>query len=309
VIAVSVWGGSDATTVEGVVGRVRAAAEEGFDAIWFPQTAGLDALTALAVAGAAVPGIRLGTAVVPIQGRHPIPLAQQALTVADAAGAGRFTLGVGVTHAVVSEGWYGIPYGKVVDLCEEELAALDGLLSEQRQADVSGSHLTARLRLSVGVARPGLVVAALGPRMLALAGRFSDGTVTWMTGPETLARQIVPRITAAATAAGRPAPRVIAGLPICVTDHRDEARDRVRPALAGAATMPSYDRQVKAEGLGDPVDLALIGPEEEVAARLDVLEGVGVTELLANVLGTEEEVARTRAFLVSWGGGQSGPAR
>jgi alkanesulfonate monooxygenase SsuD/methylene tetrahydromethanopterin reductase-like flavin-dependent oxidoreductase (luciferase family) len=138
--------------------------------------------------------------------------------------------------------------------------------------------------------------------MLTLAGRFSDGTVTWMTGPATLGRQIVPAITAAARAAGRPAPRVIAGLPICVTSQRDEARERARPGLAGAATMPSYDRMVKAEGLADPVDLALIGAEDEVAARLDELEGVGVTEVLANVLGTPEEVARTRAFLVSWSG-------
>ena len=107
---IALYGGSDATTVDDVVARVRAAADEGFESIWFPQTAALDTLTALAVAGREVPGIGLGTAVVPIQGRHPIPLAQQTLTVADAAGGGRFTLGIGATHAPVSEGWYGIPY-------------------------------------------------------------------------------------------------------------------------------------------------------------------------------------------------------
>jgi F420-dependent oxidoreductase-like protein len=240
--------------------------------------------------------------VVPIQGRHPIPLAQQALTVADAAGPGRFTLGVGVTHAVVSEGWYGVPYRGVVDLAEEELEALDGLLSTRRQADVEGANLTARLTLSVPVDPPGLVVAALGPRMLRLAGRFSDGTVTWMTGPRTLASQVVPQITTAAAEAGRAAPRVIAALPICVTGNREEARDRARPILAGSAAMPSYGRQLAAEGLDDPVDLACIGDESEVAGRLSSLEGVGVTELLANVIGTEEEVARTRSFLVGWDG-------
>jgi 5,10-methylenetetrahydromethanopterin reductase len=302
VIAVSVWGGSDATTVEAVVARVRAAASEGFASIWFPQTAGLDALTALAVAAVSVPGIRLGTAVVPIQGRHPIPLAQQALTVADAAGPGRFTLGVGVTHALVSEGWYGVPYRDVVALCEEELEALDGLLSTRRQADVEGAHLTARLTLSVPAAPPGLVVAALGPKMLRLAGRLSDGTVTWMTGPKTRASQVVPQIRAAAAEAGRPAPRVIAGLPICVTGSREEARDRIRPILAGSARMASYGRQLATEGLDDPADLACIGDEAEVAGRLAPLEGIGVTELLANVLGTEEEVARTRSFLVGWDG-------
>jgi F420-dependent oxidoreductase-like protein len=303
VIAISVWGGSDTTTVDDVVARVRAAASEGFPSIWFPQTAGLDALTALAVAAVSVPAIRLGTAVVPIQGRHPIPLAQQALTVADAAGPGRFTLGVGVTHAVVSEGWYGVPYRDVVALCEEELEALDGLLSTRRQADVEGARLTARLKLSVPVAPPGLVVAALGPRMLRLAGRFSDGTVTWMTGPRTLERQVVPQITAAATEAGRPPPRVIAALPICVTSEREEARDRIRPILSGAARMPSYARQLATEGLDDPVDIACIGDEAEVTGRLSSLAGTGVTELLANVIGTEEEVARTRSFLVQWDGG------
>lgn len=301
-IEVSVWGGSDTTTVEAVVARVRAAATEGFASIWFPQTAGLDALTALAVAAVQVPGIRLGTAVVPIQGRHPIPLAQQALTVADAAGPGRFTLGVGVTHAIVSEGWYGVPYRDVVALCEEELEALDGLLSSRRQAEVEGAHLTARLKLSLAVEAPGLVVAALGPRMLRLAGRLSDGTVTWMTGPRTLASQVVPQITAAAAEAGRPVPRVIAALPICVTSNREEARERARPILAGSAQMPSYGRQLQAEGLDDPVDIACIGDEAEVATRLSALAGIGVTELLANVIGTEEEVARTRAFLVQWDG-------
>jgi 5,10-methylenetetrahydromethanopterin reductase len=302
VIAVSIWGGSDTTTVDAVVARVKAASTEGFGSIWFPQTAGLDALTALAVAAVKVPGIRLGTAVVPIQGRHPIPLAQQALTVADAAGPGRFTLGIGVTHAVVSEGWYGVPYGDVVALCEEELEALDGLLSTGRQADVEGVYLTAHLKLSVPVAPPSLVVAALGPKMLRLAGRFSDGTVTWMTGPKTLADQVVPALTAAAAEAGRPAPRVIAALPICVTSDREGARDRIRPILAGSARMPSYGRQLAAEGLDDPVDLACIGDEAEVAGRLSSLIGIGVTELLGNVLGTEEEVARTRSFLVQWDG-------
>jgi F420-dependent oxidoreductase-like protein len=223
--------------------------------------------------------------------------------VADAAGPGRFTLGVGVTHAVVSEGWYGVPYQGVVALFEEELEALDGLLSTRRQADVEGAHLTARLKLSVPAAPPGLVVAALGSKMLRLAGRLSDGTVTWMTGPKTLESQVVPEIIAAAAEAGRPAPRVIAGLPICVTGDREAARDRARPILSGSARMPSYGRQLAAEGLDDPADLAYIGDEAEVAGRLASLEGIGVTELLANVIGTEEEVTRTRSFLVQWGGG------
>jgi 5,10-methylenetetrahydromethanopterin reductase len=299
VIAVSLWGGSDVATTAEVVQRVRAAADEGFGRIWFPQTASLDALTALAVAGDRVPGIRLGTAVVPIQGRHPIPLAQQALTVADAAGSGRFTLGVGVTHGVVSEGWYGIPYRGIVDVCREELQALAALLSSERKVDLVGRHLTARFTLGMAAPSPALMLAALGPRMLDLAGSLCDGTVTWMTGPVALARDVVPRIGAAAAAAGRTKPEIVVGLTVCATDYTEDARARIRPALAGAATMPSYRRMVAAEGVADPVDLALIGDEVTLGERLARLEAAGATELMANVVGTPEERVRTRAFLAS----------
>jgi len=301
VIDISVWGGSDAVTTPAVIDRVRTAAEAGLGAIWFPQTAGLDVLTALAVAGAAVPGIRMGTAVVPIQGRHPIPLAQQALTVADAAGPGRFTLGIGVTHAVVSEGWYGIPYRGIVDLCAEEVEALAALLSPARHTDLTGAHLVARMTIGVAVAPPGLVLAALGPRMLDIAGAFTDGTVTWMTGPKSLDGSVVPRIRQAASSAGRPAPRVIAGLPVCLTASPEEARARLAPSMAGAATMPSYRRMLAVEGASDPTEIALVGDEAALEAGVARLEHSGATELLANVVGTADEQARTRAFLASLG--------
>jgi 5,10-methylenetetrahydromethanopterin reductase len=298
---ISLWGGGDATTVKEVVARVGAAAEEGFEAIWFPQTASIDALTALAVAASQVGGIHVGTAVVPIQGRHPIPLAQQALTLADAAGPGRVTLGIGVTHAPVSEGWYGIPYPGIVELCAEELEALAPLLSDSHRADFAGPRLTARITLPVSVPAPGLVLAALGPKMLDLAGRLTDGTVTWMTGVNALGRDVVPRLTAAATAAGRPNPRVVVGLPVCVTDDVAGARQRIGKAMSGAATMASYRRMVVAEGVAEPVDMALIGDADEVGIRIEALAAAGATELLANVVGAGGEVAATRSFLTSWG--------
>jgi F420-dependent oxidoreductase-like protein len=293
---VSVYGGSDAATVDDVVTRAQAAADEGFPGFWLPQTASVDALTALAVAGRAVPAIELGTAVVPIQGRHPIPLAQQALTVADAAG-GRFTLGIGATHAPVSEGWYGIPYRGIVELMEEELQALAPLLSDARKADVTGTRLTARLSLAVSAPAPGLVLAALGPRMLRLAGTYTDGTVTWMTGVKTVEHDIVPAVTEAAAAAGRPQPRVIVGLPVCVTTDRDDARQRVGKTMGFAAQLPSYRRMLAAEGVGDPVDIALVGDEDTVGEAVDALAAAGATELLANVVGEPDERERTRAFL------------
>jgi F420-dependent oxidoreductase-like protein len=295
---ISLSAGSDVVSVGEVVARVRLAADEGFGGFWLPQTASVDALTALAVAGREVGGIRLGTAVVPIQGRHPIPLAQSALTVADAVGAGRLTLGVGVTHKVVSEGWFGVPYRDVVGLCGEELLALSGLLSAARKAEVSGRFVSARIELAVKApAAPGLVVAALGPKMLALAGAYTDGTVTSMTGARTLAEHIVPALRAAAEQAGRPAPRVIVGLNVCITSDVERARARIAPAMNASAQFATYRRTVALEGVAEPVDIALIGSEDEARSRIDALEHAGMTELIARVQGDPDEAVRTRAFL------------
>ncbi len=298
-LAASLWAGAGNATVAEVVAAVRRAAEAGWQAIWLPQTLTIDALTALAVAAHTVPDIKVGTAVVPIQGRHPIPLAQQALSVAQVAGTGRFTLGIGVTHPPLSEGFYGIPYGDVVDLCREELQALQGLLGREHRTDVVGTHLTARGSLMVQAPTPSLVVAALGPRMLELAGSLSDGTITWMTGPKTLAGAIVPAITAAAERAGRPSPRVVAGLPVCVTTDIAAAREAVRPRIESAANFPSYKRMLGGEGLSDLAELAVIGDADDVRGQLAALAESGVTELMADVFGTEEEREATTALLTS----------
>ncbi|MGA8370864.1 MAG: TIGR03564 family F420-dependent LLM class oxidoreductase [Acidimicrobiales bacterium] len=294
---ISVFGGADSPTVDELVSRTKAAAANGFDAIWFGQGFAVDTLTALAVAVREVPVIGVGTAVVPIQGRHPLPLAQQALTVADAAGGGRMTLGVGVTHRVVSEGCYAVPYSSVLGLCTDELEALAPLLGDDRRVDFAGDRLVARGALGVDGPSPGLVLAALGPRMLELAGRLTDGTVTWMTGCETIRRHVFPTIAAVAEAAERPPPRVVVGLPVCVTDDIEGARDRVGSAMAAPARMPSYARMLAIEGVSQPVDIALVGSEEQVTAQISALGRAGATELLANVQGNQGEQERTRAFL------------
>jgi F420-dependent oxidoreductase-like protein len=296
---VGLFAGSDAISVSDAVARVRRAAAEGFGMVWLPQTNGLDAFTVLAIAGREVPDIGLGTAVVPIQGRHPIPLALQALTAADAAGPGRLTVGLGVTHPSLSEGWFGVPYRGIVDVCAEVIEALDGLLSPERRADVVGEHLTARVSTPLEGPRPSTVLAALGPRMLELAGRTTDGTVTWMTGPAALSRDITPLLRRAAEQAARPSPRIVVGIPVCVTDDPAAARERLAPMMARVATMPSYARKVAAEGIDDPVDLVVLGDEDRVREHLARFVDAGMTELCANVVGTADEQAHTREFLAS----------
>jgi 5,10-methylenetetrahydromethanopterin reductase len=184
-----------------------------------------------------------------------------------------------------------------VGLCAEELEGLAPLLGPDRRTDLDGERIVARGALGIDGPSPGLVLAALGPRMLELAGRLTDGTVTWMTGVETIRRNVVPSISAAASKAHRPPPRVIVGLPVCVADDRDGALQRVGAAMAGPAGMPSYQRMLTAEGVAEPVDIALVGDEGEVADRIAALGQAGATELVANVQGNPDEQARTRAFL------------
>lgn len=275
----------------------RAAAEAGFDTLWFPQVMGLDALTALAVVAREVPDVHLGTAVVPIQGRHPLPLALQALTVSGVAGPGRFTLGIGVTHQVMSEGFFGIPYRGIVDACTEVVTALNGLLGPERRADLDGAHVSTHSVAMIDAPAPSLMVAGLAPRMVDLAGSRTDGTITWMTGPTTLGRDITPALRVAAERAGRVAPRVVVGIPVCVTDDVPGARERVRVHMERSASMPAYARQLASEGLTDPVDLVVLGDEVAVAARLAAYAEAGMTELCANVVGAPEEQARTTRYL------------
>ena len=289
-------------SVDDTVTWARDAVAAGFDTCWLPQVMGVDALVALAVVAREVPDVHLGTAVVPIQGRHPLPLALAALTVADAAGPGRFSLGLGVTHRVVSEGWFGVSYRGIVDACAEAVAAVSGLCSAERRADLDGRTVTVHAAHALAADPPPILLAAMAPRMVALAGASTAGTITWMTGPRTLAREIVPGLRAAATAAGRPEPRVVVGIPVCVTDDPAGARERLAAVMARSASMPAYARQMAAEGLTDPVDLVVLGDEAAVLDHLGAFAAAGMTELCANVVGTPEERARTEALL-------TGPAR
>ncbi len=295
---ISVFAGADISTIATAIDRTREAAAAGASAIWFPQTARCDALTAIAVAASRVPDIGVATAVVPIQGRHPVVVALQALTAADAAGPGRLTLGLGVTHAPMSEQWFGVPYRGIVEQCAEHVTALARLLGPERSVAMAGRHVSADVALGSDVPAPGIVLAALGPRMLRLAGRLTDGTVTWMTGPRTIARAVAPVIADAAAAAGRPAPRVVVGLPVVVTDDERPVRARLARQLEPTARLASYARALAAERLSDAGEVALVGNETAVAEELDAIAAAGATEFLANISVAEpHERERTLAFL------------
>ena len=274
------------------------AADDGFSSAWLSNIFGLDALTALAVAGSQVPGIEVGTAVVPTYPRHPAALAQQARTVA-AAVDGRLVLGIGLSHKIVIDDMYGYDFGRPVLHMREYLAVLVPLLNGE---PASFSGLTVRANIGLTTPSPGrvpVVVAALGAQMLRLAGEQADGTVLWMTGPATVRDHIVPVITAAATAAERPSPRVVCLLPVCVTSDPDAARERAAKVFAIYGELPSYRAMLDREGAAGPADVAIVGDEDAVAAQISALAEAGVTDFVAGEYTGGPDGDRTRAFLRS----------
>ena len=270
----------DSQRLDEFVDRVRGAKEAGLACAWAPQIFGLDALTALAVAGREVDGIDLGTSVVPIYTNHPNALAIHALTTQAATGS-RLTLGIGLSHQVVVENMWGYSFEKPARFMREYLSALMPLLHEKR-VGFQGETLKAMGQLMVGdVPAPQVVVAALAPRMLKLAGSLTDGTITWMTGAKTVGSHIVPHITSAADDAGRPAPRVIVELPVAVTDDEAEARERAANVFAVYGGLPSYRAMLDREGAGGPADVAIVGNEASVRSQIEEIFAQGATEFVA----------------------------
>jgi F420-dependent oxidoreductase-like protein len=294
---IGIFGGDTASgPIEASVEAAQSAAVDGFASYWLPQIFGMDALTALAVIGRAVPGIELGTAVVPTYPRHPMMLAQQAMTTQAASG-GRLALGIGLSHQLVIEGMFGYSFDKPLRHMREYLEVLVPL-SRTGAVSFTGETVTANAGVEVKGSTPfPILLAALGPKMLELAGGVGDGTITWMTGPATIESHIAPTINAAAAAAGKPPPRVVVGLPVCVTDDVDGARERAAKTFEIYGTLPSYRAMLDREGADSPADVAIVGSEDAVRADVERLAGIGGTDFLANVFGSRDERTRTTALL------------
>ena len=295
-IGVSLREPSGPDPMGGLREQMQQAANDGFASAWMSNIFGLDALTALAVAGNQVDGIELGTAVVPTYPRHPAALAQQALTTAAACG-GRLVLGIGVSHKIVIEDMYGYDFDRPVRHMREYLAVLLPLL-ERRPASFTGATVRANLTLTTpGERRVPLLLAALGTQMLRLAGQQADGTILWMTGPATVRDHVAPAITGAAVAAGRPTPRIVCILPVCVTGDPDGARERAARVFAVYGELPSYRAMLDREGAAGPADVAIVGDEDAVGAQISALSEAGVTDFVAGEYGRGEDATRTRALL------------
>ncbi len=286
--------------VEGVIAVAKQAERAGLDDVWLANIFSFDAISTLALIGRETERIGLGTAVTPTYPRHPTAIAQQALT-AQAACKGRFTLGIGLSHKLVIEDMLGLSYQRRAAHMREYLRVLMPLVRGETLNYEGDEYRVRGLTMDIpGSEGMPVVVAALGPAMLKVAGELADGTNTWMVGPKTMQGHVLPGLSAAASAAGKPAPRVVGGYPIALTTKPDEARAAVGKGLVIYGQLPSYRAMLDREGARGPEDVAILGDENLLRGEIKRLEDMGVTHFNAAIMGVEEGAYdRTLEFLGS----------
>jgi F420-dependent oxidoreductase-like protein len=301
--------GDSARKAERMLADVEWAESAGMDTAWIPQIpTDFDALTAVALMGARTTRIELGTAVVPLQAQHPVALARQALSTQAATG-GRLALGVGPSHHWIIQDMLGLPYERPAGLTRDYLDILDAARNGPGPIDVKNRTYTVHNPLDLAPVAPlPILLAALGPVMLALAGERADGTVLWMADERAVADHVVPRITKAAETAGRPAPRIVAGIPVCLCapSEVDAARARANRILGEAEISPNYQRLLDYGDARDVGDLCAAGDETAILQRFKSFADAGVTDLSVRLLpigeGRDELVAskrRTREMIAN----------
>lgn len=297
------------TKVERLLTDVRWAEDAGLATVWIPQIPDeFDALTAATLVGAETTRIEIGTAVVPVQPRHPIALAQQALSV-QAVCEGRLRLGLGVSHHWIIDEMLGLPYKRPVVTMGAYLDVLDQAFGGPGTVDVDNELFRVHSPLDVtDVAPTPVLIAALGPLMLRLAGERTDGTILWMADERAIASHVIPHLTGAASAAGRPAPRVVAGIPVCLCSERevDAATARANRILAEAEVSPNYQHLLDHGDARNVGDILAAGSESTIEKRLRGFADAGVTDVSVRVLPIGESrpdliasLERTRQFISS----------
>jgi F420-dependent oxidoreductase-like protein len=300
--------GHDRDKVATLLADAESAERAGFSSIWVPQVPNdFDGLTAVALMGRVTSRIELGTAVMPIQSRHPVAMAQQALS-NQAVCEGRFTLGLGPSHHWIVGDMLGLPYERPAHLVRNYLEVLNAAFAGPGPVDVENDEYRVHNPLDVTDFPVPVLVSALAPVMLRVAGELASGTILWMADERAIGGHVLPRIVSAASAAGRPAPRVVAGVPValCRPEEVDGARAWANQALGHAEFSPNYQRLLEHGDATDVGDLLAAGDEEAVVARLCSFRDAGVTDLAVRVLplGSDrdariESKRRTIALLAS----------
>lgn len=283
------------SSLERMVEQAQRAEADGFHALWYASAVAGDPLVAMACAGRATSSIELGTAVLQTYTCHPLLQANRAASVVSAMGRPGFTLGIGPSHDPVISGVYGMSYDHPGRSTEEYVRIVTALLRGE-PVDFAGEDWTVHSdgRMARVDHRVPVLVAALAPRMLRVAGELADGTVLWMAPARAIETHVAPRIRAAASDAGRPAPRIVAGLPVAVHDDEAEARSVAASLFAAYGTLPNYRRILDLGGARGPADAVIAGDETSVRAQLQELVDAGATDVWAAVFPVGDDARASR---------------
>ena len=300
-IGVGSFGGGDAG-VDAQIEQTIIAEADGFESVWFTHSRGADSLITLSLAGQATSAIELITGVIPVYSREPLLMAQQALTAQHIVG-GRLTLGLGLAHPEFVPKVWNHSYDHPAQFMEEYLSVLLPLLNKGA-VEFEGNMISTNASLEMtGIEPPSVVLAALGPRMLKLAAESTDGTFLWATGPRTIESHIAPKLAATAHKPGGSAARIIAAIPICVTDHPGEAREAIAKKFSRYAYMVNYRRVLDIEGVDGLDGIAVIGNEDQAEQQIRRISASGATDFFAAPVPLERNddlsLRRTRSFLAS----------
>ncbi len=286
------------SSVDSIVRQAKQAEEDGFAALWYASAVAGDPLVAMALAGRATSSIELGTAVLQTYPCHPLLQANRAVAAANAMGRPGFALGLGPSHRPVVEDVLGLSYDHPGRSTDEYVRIVAALLRDG-EADFDGADWSTHSagRMAAAEHPIPVLLAALSPRLLRVAGRYADGVILWLASAAALEGAIMPVLAGAATEAGRPAPRVVAGLPIAVHDDRDEARAAVAATATGYAAMSNFERIIETGGGSSAADVAIVGNEHAVQAQLEHLIAAGATEVWAQPVAVGADRDRRRSSL------------
>jgi F420-dependent oxidoreductase-like protein len=284
-----------ANVVDDITSQARRAYELGVRQVWLAQQFDHDAITLAALVGAAVPGLGVGTFVVPINPRHPLIVSSQAQT-AQAASRGNFTLGLGLGAHEPERQAFGKVWPNTIGRLREHLTVLRSII-ENGSVEFHGEELTADpswpVTVAGGTPLP-IYVAAMGPQALRVTGELADGTLPYLAGPRTIAEFIEPTIATAAADAGRPKPRVVAAVPVVLTDDAEAGRDFAAEQLSFYQTIPSYQKVIAREGVASAAELAAVGTAETVTRKLKTYLDAGASDIVLSPLdrsGTSDREA------------------
>jgi F420-dependent oxidoreductase-like protein len=280
------------STPDDIVEHAAQAERSGFSSVWYSHLLMGDPLTAMVLAGRATSSIELGTAVLQTYPCHPLLQANRTSAAATAMGRPGLTVGLGPSHKHIVEDVYRLSYDHPGRSTEEYLSIYTRLMSgEEVEFDGLDWGVRSANRMVAPACPVRVLLAALSPRLLRVAGEYADGTIMWMAPPAAIESHVAPTIQKAAAAAGRPPPRIVAGLPVAVHSDVDEARDAAARSAVLYDQVPNYRRIMELGHVSGAAEASIVGDSSSVRTQLQSILDAGATDIWAGIFPVGDDEA------------------